>query len=68
MCIRDRIGIAHKTLPCGTKLTIKYGNKTVKNVEVIDRGPYVAGREVDLTEALRNKLGFGGVGTVYIDK
>lgn len=62
------IGVAHKTLPCGTKLTIKYGNETVKNVEVIDRGPYVAGREIDLTEALRNKLGFGGVGTIYIDK
>ena len=62
------IGVAHKTLPCGTKLTIKYGNETVKNVEVIDRGPYVAGREFDLTEALRNKLGFGGVGTIYVDK
>ena len=62
------IGVAHKSLPCGTKLTIRYGNKVVKNVEVIDRGPYVAGREFDLTEALRNKLGFGGVGTVWVDK
>ena len=62
------IGVAHKTLPCGTKLTIRYGNETVRNVEVIDRGPYVAGREFDLTEALRNKLGFGGVGTVWVDK
>ncbi len=62
------IGVAHKTLPCGTKLTIRYGDKVVKNVEVIDRGPYVAGREFDLTEALRNKLGFGGVGTVWVDK
>lgn len=64
----DTIGVANKTLPCGTKLTIRYGNEEVKNVEVIDRGPYVAGREFDLTEALRNKLGFGGVGTVYVDK
>jgi rare lipoprotein A (RlpA)-like double-psi beta-barrel protein len=64
----DTIGVANKTLPCGTKLTIRYGNREVKNVEVIDRGPYVAGREFDLTEALRNKLGFGGVGTVYVDK
>ncbi len=64
----DTIGVAHKTLPCGTKLTIRYGDEVVKNVEVIDRGPYVAGREFDLTEALRNKLGFGGVGTIYVDK
>lgn len=62
------IGVAHKTLPCGTKLTIRYGNRTVRNVEVIDRGPYVAGREFDLTAALRNKLGFGGVGTIYVDR
>lgn len=62
------IGVAHKTLPCGTKLTIRYGDEVVRNVEVIDRGPYVAGREFDLTEALRNKLGFGGVGTVWVDK
>ena len=62
------IGVANKSLPCGTKLTVRYGNKQVKNVEVIDRGPYVGNREFDLTEALRNKLGFGGVGTVYVSK
>lgn len=62
------VGVAHKTLPCGTKLTIRYGDETVRNVEVIDRGPYVAGREFDLTAALRNKLGFGGVGTIYVDR
>ncbi len=64
----DTIGVAHKSLPCGTKLTIRYGHRTVKNVKVIDRGPYVAGRELDLTAALRNKLGFGGVGTVWVDR
>lgn len=62
------IGVAHKTLPCGTRLTIRYGDEVVRNVEVIDRGPYVAGREFDLTAALRNKLGFGGVGTIYVDR
>jgi hypothetical protein len=46
----DTIGVAHKTLPCGTKLKLRYGNKTV-NVEVIDRGPYSGDREFDLTEA-----------------
>ncbi len=63
----DTIGVAHKTLPCGTKLTIRYKGKQAK-AKVIDRGPYVAGREFDLTEALRNKLGFPGVGTIWVDR
>lgn len=61
------IGVAHKTLPCGTKLTIRYHGRQA-HAKVIDRGPYVAGREFDLTEALRNKLGFGGVGTILVDR
>jgi 3D (Asp-Asp-Asp) domain-containing protein len=61
------IGVAHKTLPCGTKLTIRYHGREA-TAKVIDRGPYIAGREFDLTEALRNKLGFGGVGTILVDR
>jgi hypothetical protein len=60
----DTLGVAHKTLPCGTKVTISYHGRTV-TVPVIDRGPYVAGRDYDLTEATRNRLGFGGVGTIW---
>ena len=58
------IGVANKTLPCGTRITIRYHGRTVV-APVIDRGPYVSGRDYDLTEAVRNKLGFGGVGTVW---
>ena len=61
------IGVANKTLPCGTKLKLRYGNKTV-NVEVVDRGPFAGNREFDLTEATKNKLGFPDVGTVYSSK
>jgi len=60
-------GVAHKTLPCGTKVTFRYKGRTA-TVPVIDRGPYVAGRDWDLTEATRNKLGFGGVGTVWTNR
>ncbi len=60
-------GVAHKTLPCGTRVTLRYGRKTVV-ARVVDRGPYVAGREFDLTEATRNDLGFGGVGTVWTNR
>lgn len=56
-------GVAHKTLPCGTQLSLRHGKNTV-TVRVIDRGPYVAGREFDLTEATRNDLGFGSTGSV----
>lgn len=58
------LGVANKTLPCGTMVTLHYGNRTVR-VPVIDRGPYVAGREFDLTEATKRALGFGDTGDVW---
>jgi rare lipoprotein A len=58
-----KLGVAHKTLPCGTKLTLRHGTRSVR-VRVIDRGPYVAGREFDLTEATARKLHFHGRGTI----
>ena len=61
------IGVANKSLPCGTKLTLRYGNKEV-DVKVIDRGPYSGSREFDLTEATKNKLGFPSTGTVLVNK
>jgi rare lipoprotein A len=58
-----RLGVAHKTLPCGTKLTLRHRGRSVA-VRVIDRGPYVAGREFDLTEATAHRLRFHGHGTI----
>jgi rare lipoprotein A len=58
------LGVANKTLPCGTLVTIRYDGRTVR-VPVVDRGPYVEGREFDLTEATKDELGFGGVGEVW---
>ncbi len=58
------MGVANKTLPCGTEVTLRYDGRSVR-VAVIDRGPYVAGREFDLTEATKQALGFGGVGEVW---
>jgi rare lipoprotein A len=57
------LGVANKTLPCGTKVKLRYHGHEI-TVPVIDRGPYVAGREFDLTYAVKEKLGFPGVGTV----
>ncbi len=57
------LGVANKTLPCGTKLRLRYRGRSV-TVRVIDRGPYVGAREFDLTAALRARLRFDGVGTI----
>ena len=58
-----RLGVAHKSLPCGTMVTFKHGRRAVR-VPVIDRGPYVGGREYDLTEATAQRLGFRGHGPI----
>lgn len=60
-------GVAHKTLPCGSRVTLRYGGRQV-TTKVVDRGPYIAGREWDLTAATRNQLGFGDVGQVWVDR
>jgi rare lipoprotein A len=59
------LGVANKTLPCGTLLTLRYDGRSVR-VPVIDRGPFVPGREFDLTEATKAALGFVGVGEVWV--
>jgi rare lipoprotein A len=61
------MGVANKTLPCGTKVKLRYHGRSV-TVPVIDRGPYVAGRDYDLTEAVKQRLGFPGVGTVMASR
>jgi hypothetical protein len=61
------MGVANKTLPCGTKVKLRYRGRTV-TVPVIDRGPYVSGRDYDLTEATKLRLGFPGVGTVLANR
>ena len=58
-----RLGVAHRSLPCGSKLMLRKGARTVR-LRVIDRGPYVGGREFDLTEATARRLHFHGHGSV----
>jgi rare lipoprotein A len=57
------LGVANKTLPCGTKVVFQYGSRAIE-VKVIDRGPYIAGREWDLTAATAVALHFPGLGPV----
>ena len=61
---RGTLGVAHKSLPCGTKVTLRYRGRTV-TAPVIDRGPYAGNREYDLTAETKQRLGFGSTGTVW---
>ena len=61
------VGVANKSLPCGTKVTIRHRGRVVR-VRVIDRGPYVGGREYDLTAATARRLGFSGHGPVDVTR
>jgi rare lipoprotein A (peptidoglycan hydrolase) len=58
-----QLGVAHKTAPCGTLITFRYAGRVLR-VPVIDRGPYIAGREWDLTGAAADALGFPGLGQI----
>ncbi len=57
------LGVANKTLPCGTEVIFRYGSRAIR-IPVIDRGPYIAGREWDLTGAAAEALRFPGLGPV----
>jgi len=59
----NQIGVAHKTAPCGTLIDFTYNGRTLQ-VPVVDRGPYIAGREWDLTGATARALGFPGLGSI----
>lgn len=48
-------GVAHRTLPCGSLVTLRYGERTV-TVPVVDRGPFNYQREFDLTYATKAAL------------
>ena len=60
------IGVAHRTLPCGTRVTFRnpVNGRTV-TAPVVDRGPYVAGRQWDLTRGLCVKLDHCYTGALY---
>lgn len=51
--------LAHKTLPMGTKVRlVNPNNGKVAEGIVNDRGPYLKGRDVDVSYAMAKKLGF----------
>ena len=52
---RDTRGVAHPVLPCGVDLVLEFDGVEVP-VEVIGRGPFGAGSEFDLTQAVADAM------------
>jgi len=59
--------VAHKTLPCGTKVTLRYRGHTVR-ATVLDRGPFVGGREFDLDAGTKAALHAGDLTTIMSNR
>ena len=56
-------GVAHPVLPCGVRLYIRFRGREVLT-QVVDRGPNVPGRDLDITKALANRLDLHGTQTI----
>lgn len=51
------IGAAHRTLELGTRLYVRANRRTVL-LRITDRGPFIHGRSLDLTNGAANRLGY----------
>ena len=63
---KQLLGVAHRTLPCGTKIRIAYASNSLV-VRVVDHGPW-NDRQWDLTWATAQALGFSGVGKIGVSR
>ena len=58
---------AHKTLPMNTMVRVtNLGNGAQTTVRINDRGPFVAGRIIDLSKAAATSIGMIGTGTARV--
>ena len=63
----SRLTAAHKKLPFGTMVKVtNLSNGRYVVVRINDRGPYVAGRIIDLSKAAADKLGMLNAGTARV--
>lgn len=60
---RTTVGVAHRSLPCGTRVTVQHRGRFLET-RVIDRGPFVRGISWDLTYAAARLLRMRGTGLV----
>jgi hypothetical protein len=64
---RSTVGVAHKRLPCGTKVVVRYKGSYVRT-KVVDSGPYAYGAKWDLTQKTARLLGFEVTDKVRVAK
>lgn len=58
---------AHLSLPCNTKVRVtNLHNGAQVTVRINDRGPYIAGRVIDMSEHAAAILGFRGAGLAHV--
>ncbi|MFZ1106921.1 MAG: septal ring lytic transglycosylase RlpA family protein [Rhodomicrobium sp.] len=62
------VSAAHKSLPFGTRVVVR-NQRTGRSitVRINDRGPFVAGRIIDLSTGAKNALGMDGLAPVCLE-
>ena len=55
---------AHKTLPFGTKLSVCY--ETCETVTITARGPFIEGRDLDLSYGTAERIGMATTGVADV--
>ena len=56
---------AHKTLPFGTQLKVCYDSCEI--VTITDRGPFIPGRDLDLSKGTATRIGMKDVGVAQVN-
>ena len=58
---------AHRTLPFGTQVkVINLDNGRTAVLKIVDRGPFIRGRIIDVSVAAANVLGFRNAGVCHV--
>ena len=58
---------AHRTLPIGTRLIVRNPrNGRSAHVVIGDRGPFIRGRSLDISNVVASQLGFGRSGVMSL--
>ena len=57
---------AHRRLPFGARVRVCHGRCVT--VRINDRGPWVRGRDIDLTPAAARAIGLNGIGRVTVSR
>ncbi len=58
---------AHKTLPFGTRVKVtNLDNGKSAIVKIVDRGPFIRGRVIDVSPAAASVLGFRQAGLAHV--